>query len=256
MVRRILLMLLLTVPGPGLSAGEAPATGGVLYIGDSHTYGKFGEKLHEELGRSTGLGVRSVSVCPATPGSWLKESWVSACGYMERRSRPGRPQPVKVSSGVRRRTPGLGRLLREERPSLVVIALGSNCGLRTPAEIRGNARLLLERVIASAEVRHVFWIGPPHYRGAGRIARVLEQVVGEFTEVEFIDGRSFNARRPLPARNPHFGPWKAARWAGWAHGRISTRMQQRRTRPPIRKRPRPGRRDLLPPPGFARALRS
>ena len=122
----------------------------VLLIGDSHTGGPFGERMHTLL-RGAGFDVLTVASWGSGPGGWFR-------GFKTKKlvARGTSPEPL-VRENVD--TPLLRSLLEEKKPDVVLIALGANIRGNAPAVVAKDSSALAR--IAAASGARVIWIGPP-----------------------------------------------------------------------------------------------
>lgn len=188
--------------GPATVAGGAarPAAGRkVLLVGDSHTTMPFGKALEASLRAEKGDSVAVYGVCSAGPNSYLKEKghacgwyfrdeggkepsqWVGARVATEQRTVRGKPKDVTVI-----KTPPLKQLLADHRPTVTLIALGSN-----PTSASGVTGLVDLVVKANSGC---VWIGPPYMREPGeddvdKVYKLLAKALKG--RCELIDSRAF-----------------------------------------------------------------
>jgi lysophospholipase L1-like esterase len=117
-------------PKPAQASGGLAFGSGVrvLLFGDSHTHGPFGREL-ERLLKGTGAGVVRTAVIGSAVKNWL---------------------------------PRVSALLREHRPTVVIVALGAN--MRTYPSVSGTSAQIAELVRAIRKeipTARIVWIGPP-----------------------------------------------------------------------------------------------
>ena len=203
----------------------------VLVLGDSHMYGKFGQTLHEEISRKIKGNVLSIASCPAAPKTYTEKTIKAVCGLKVRQSFYSHQKfttpPKVIKKGVKTKIRNLGYYLNRLRPAVVVVALGTNMGNLSSSRIAKSTRDFIRYVRAHKPSPKIVWIGPPNYRGSIRIAQAIKESLLPLG-IEFIDGRDFNIRSPLPRSNPHFGPRRASQWARFTVGRLA----QIKPRPP------------------------
>jgi hypothetical protein len=140
---------------------KSPAASGrkILLIGDSHTYGAFGQEL-ERLLAATGATVER----HAKIGSWI-QYW----------------QPLVAD------------LVRKMSPTDVVVALGANMRHGYPASGTGRTRQVqkfLATIRGVAPAARITWIGPPHERDDTEAALARDNKIitaGLDGKVTFID---------------------------------------------------------------------
>ncbi len=195
----------------------------ILVIGDSHTYGAFGHRLHERLAAIGGHAVISEAAGGATTETYLEERPEALVGYRVRESAPGERVPRDRIDRLRSPMDSLDVLLARHEPEIVVVALGTN---RPRAPVGESCDTFMQRLVRDAPKRRVFWVGPPalgHDRSEA-VSASLRACVQRIAGAGFIDSTTFNASSPLPPDNPHFGPADAKRWADFAFAQIGPRI--------------------------------
>lgn len=183
----------------------------ILVLGDSHTYGQFGQRLHERLAARGTHAVVSQAAGGATTETYLEAQPEALVGYRMRETTRGERAPRETAHGLHGPLVPLDALLAKHDPEIVVVALGTN---RPRAPVTDSGESLLRRLVRD-RVRQIVWIGPPAIgpdRSEALVAS-LEAAVHRFPSATFIDSRRFNDAAPLPPANPHFGPDDARRWA-------------------------------------------
>lgn len=163
----------------------------VLMIGDSLSVANFGEVLHDYL--VSRFGAKNVSLyasCGSSPESWLgnEPDFVTRCGYREQTPRKyeyddfhdGKPP-------TRKRTPKVEDLLVAEKPTVVIVQLGTNWmdGLAAARSVkeplyRDYARRFVTAIQKSPSVDRLIWITPPdssHF--SSRVQRTVESIIKE-----------------------------------------------------------------------------
>jgi hypothetical protein len=203
-----------------------------LVIGDSHTVGDFGQRLHEKIGRLPEARVASYGSWGSSPLWWIDgtpttyefRAW-DLSGNRE------------LIHGVHP-TPLLKDLASEIHPSVIVVALGSNL-LGSPSEwIDQSVRQLMDEAHAEAPV--CVWIGPPSMRqnGAGKILNESDYaaVYGALKQYALqdgcilIDSHSLTHYPPIGGDGIHYdfipwiGPTLARRWADDVYRRLASEL--------------------------------
>ena len=151
-----LLVLLFSISLIALASARAAD---VLYIGDSHSYGCFGETLDKSMRAmktSTGraITVRSGATCGSSTASWLAaKGHETACGY----------RACTVNNTCTKSTKGHSdsaeKLMQEESPKVTVVALGSNMLKRSPLAAMTDVHILIGKI--KTQHSECVWIGPP-----------------------------------------------------------------------------------------------
>jgi len=211
-------------PPPPLAVVDAtPHVPTILLLGDSHSYGAFGYRLHVHLASNGQYAVISEAAGGATTETYLEAQPEAGVGYRVRESARGENVPREVVSRIKSPIDRLDDLLEAHDPEVVVIALGTN---RPRLPVTESATTLLQRLMRDRPLRRVFWIGPPAV-GPDRtqaIVASLRSAIDKYPTALFIDSTSFNAKDPLPPENPHFSPDDARRWADTAFAQIGPKL--------------------------------
>ncbi|MBI3558267.1 MAG: hypothetical protein HY074_18525 [Deltaproteobacteria bacterium] len=209
----------------------------VLFIGDSHSAGVFGEVLDARL-RAPGLsrhsGPRTVARCGASP-SWFYSGVATHCGYFDRGADG---KVVRHSHPLRAATPLMSTLLAYPVPPgetrITVVALGANMLelVGSPQGRKaaiGSITRMIETVHAAASA--CIWIGPPQMRKYS--ARTLELFYGVLAQAVrsstgercvLLDSRRHTAYPPQGGDGIHYdfpaGAPVARAWANAAFSEI------------------------------------
>jgi hypothetical protein len=195
----------------------------ILVIGDSHTYGAFGYRLHERLAAIGGHAVISEAAGGATTETYLEERPEARVGYRVRESARGERVPRARVDRLRSPMDSLDVLLARHEPEIVIVALGTN---RPRAPVGESCDTFMQHLVHDWPGRRVFWIGPAAIGRAGSetVVASLRGCVQKVAGATFVDSTTFNASSPLPPGNPHFGPADARRWADVAFEQIGPRI--------------------------------
>jgi len=175
-----------------------------LYIGDSHTVGRFGRMLDARLRQLPDATVAGYASCGSAPHSWYND-WVTTCGWAERAA------DGKSQGGTRGPTPRLQSLLQVHRPKTLVVALGANLMGFGMDWIRNTTSRMVETIRASGA--KCFWIGPPH--GRNKTEPKFSQLVTELERLtqgvcEFVDSRPITEYPAAGGDGAHFDGLPAA----------------------------------------------
>ena len=181
---------------PALAAN--PEQANLLYIGDSHTAGRFGTGLDKKLRTLSDAKVLSYGSCGSSPHSWYN-GWTTTCGWVERKV-GGSVRSLKSAA-----TPRFEGLLEENKPQVVVIALGANlmgAGLETA---RKTTQKMMDSVKKSGAL--CVWVGPPNGRNKAepkfsQLVEALEQTVRG--TCEFVDSRPLTFYPETGGDGAHF----------------------------------------------------
>jgi hypothetical protein len=151
MKKLISLFLFIVVSSTVLKADEKPV---VLYIGDSHSFGKLGIVLESYLSLHTRKVIMESS-CGSTPNTWLGKSGneKTVCGFWKKEgSEEFRSKEFK--------NPRLTDELARYRPDLTIVQLGTNiaAGAR-PLNAGAGIKEIMRSIKSEGSV--CVWIGPP-----------------------------------------------------------------------------------------------
>jgi len=151
-----------------------PRRVGVMLIGDSLSFGPFGEHLESLLKKEAGnRGVCVFASCGSSPENWIdgETDYVTKCGYRQVTPNPkesffkdfehGRRPPPVI-------TPKLGKILSHYRPDILLIQQGTNWMdgfnpknredyLRLGRFIRG----MISEIRSRSPDSRIIWILPP-----------------------------------------------------------------------------------------------
>lgn len=138
---------------------ETARAADILYIGDSHSTGGFGEVVDASLRKfktSSGQAAKVVSLaaCGSATSDWLKSRGPnSKCGIRScdaagecKTARTGRLDPIVV-------------LLENEAPKVVVVALGTNMLKARVGDAINDAKVMIEKI--KDKGAECVWLGPP-----------------------------------------------------------------------------------------------
>ena len=104
----------------------------VMLIGDSLSFGPFGEKLELLLKKETrNRGVCVFASCGSSPENWVdgQSVYITKCGYRQLTPNPRETYFNDFEHGKRpppTATPKLGRILSNYRPDVIIIQQGTN----------------------------------------------------------------------------------------------------------------------------------
>ncbi len=134
-------------------------TSDILYVGDSHSYGCFGQVLDKELRALENpmthrpFVVRSSATCGSASSSWLSPNGHSTgCGY---RACDIANKCVKANTG---KSQSLNELLKL-KPKVTVVALGSNMLKAKPEKTAADVLKMISLIKESKS--ECIWVGPP-----------------------------------------------------------------------------------------------
>jgi hypothetical protein len=188
----------------------------ILYIGDSISYGKFGQTIDESL-RGVSAHVLSEASCGSTPATWMTTPGQAGHSYAKTVCGFWRKGDTEERS-KEHLTPKIEEELSTEHPRVTVIQLGTNIAASSnPAAQRATVRHMMQEIRASGS--QCVWIGPPDANSTV-VTREKLGVTNEMIRSEalsagctFIDTLSFTRFPPGPGDGIHPSPHLAEQWA-------------------------------------------
>lgn len=209
-----------TVPTPKPATDGTPLIGPgqrVLHIGDSHTVGIYGSTIDAAM-RETGAQIRTCGVAGSSP-SWWYQGTVTKCGYYSRDEKGKVDRPADWRTP--RATPSLPDMIREYKPTVLVVSLGANLFGASEATVKRET----QRIIDTAKEAGctLVWVGPPRARedvksiaAQDRLCETIKATVG--TQGTFVDSRPFTKYPSGGGDGLHYwgteGTKTAKAWAG------------------------------------------
>lgn len=189
----------------------------VLHIGDSHTVGIYGSTIDAAM-RETGAQIRTYGVAGSSP-SWWYQGTVTKCGYYGRDEKGKVDRPADWRTP--RATPSLPDLIKEYKPTVLVVSLGANLFGASEATVKRET----QRIIDTAKQAGctLVWVGPPRARedvktiaAQDRLCETIKATVG--TQGTFVDSRPFTKYPSGGGDGLHYwgteGSKTAKAWAG------------------------------------------
>lgn len=131
-----------------------PKIGTVVYIGDSHSYGKLGTTVEAKLSEISGRVIIQSS-CGSTPNTWLGKTGYekTVCGYWKKDGKD------EVRS-KEHKTPSFKSELIKYAPEVTIIQLGTNIAANAnPTKSESSINEMM-KIVKEAQSKCI-WIGPP-----------------------------------------------------------------------------------------------
>jgi len=126
----------------------------ILYIGDSHSYGKLGTTIEKNL-KPISSHLVLESSCGSTPGTWLSKTGreKTVCGFWKK---DGETE-IRTTEHA---NPKLSDELANYHPDITIVQLGTNIAAN---EHPLNSSANIEQVLQEIELTNsrCIWIGPP-----------------------------------------------------------------------------------------------
>lgn len=207
-----------------LTAGLASAQSAqrILFLGDSHSLGAFGENLDRSL-REQGLEVSTFATAAGGPHYWLEKHASISASLGSWEKTPQKERREEVSMAV----PKVESLLRSCRPDVVIVQAGAQLfpplRMGNP-ESRGQVKTAIEefcRTISEARA-WIYWIDPPdsHPKRVppalhSDLAEMIREVVGRYQGRVFDSMAATRWSLPYPDQSDgmHYGVVEARQWA-------------------------------------------
>lgn len=126
----------------------------ILYIGDSHSYGKLGTVIEKNLSTLVERVVMESS-CGATPSTWLGNNKYekTVCGFWKKDGQ----EEIRSKE---HNTPKLADELAKYRPDITIVQLGTNIAAAAKPSNTKNSIIAVMNAIHD-EGSKCIWIGPP-----------------------------------------------------------------------------------------------
>ena len=177
-----------------------PAPIRILMIGDSLSYGPFGQRLESRLRKRFGNSqVALYAAGGSSPENWLDSTpvFVTKCGYRE--ATPAASPWMLDSASAK--TPKIRDILAKWAPDIVLVQLGTNWMDKLPdpsASAGNNARKIVQKFISElrkgAPTREIIWILPPD---SSKYSAATKQAVDLWISKALSEG---HCAPPIPSR--------------------------------------------------------
>lgn len=187
----------------------------VLHIGDSHTCGVYGKAI-DAMMRESGATVNTYGVSGSNPRWWFNGT-IGKSGYFAKDENGRVDQPADWRTP--RATPILSELIKQKKPSVLVVSLGANLITGDDAGIQAQVRSICE--LAKRNGTQLVWIGPPDGRDKStddqkKLYQSIKAAVSQYGGT-FIDSRPFTEYPTTGGDGVHYGGTEGTKIAqAWA----------------------------------------
>jgi hypothetical protein len=192
------------------STAMAAANPTILYVGDSHSYGKLGTTIDKNLSSVSERIILEAS-CGATPSTWLGNNKFekTVCGFWKKDGKD------EVRS-VEHQTPKFADELAKYRPDVTIVQLGTNIAVNAPKNATKSIVAMMTAI--STEGSKCIWIGPPDAnskvvtRERLKETNLLLSELAKKNNCDYIDSLKLTS---FPVKNKegiHYPPSLSAEW--------------------------------------------
>lgn len=182
----------------------------ILYVGDSHSYGKLGATIEKNLSTVSDRIILEAS-CGATPSTWLGNNKFekTVCGFWKK-------DGASEVRSQEHQTPKFADELAKYRPDVTIVQLGTNIAVNAPKNATKSVVAMMNAI--SAEGSKCIWIGPPDANSKVVTRESLKEtnlLLSELAKVHkcfYIDSLKLTS---FPAKNKegiHYPPSLSAEW--------------------------------------------
>jgi hypothetical protein len=150
-MKKIKILLLAIAFSTSLYAEVNPT---ILFVGDSHSYGKFGTTIEKNLSKISDHIIMESS-CVSTPSTWLGKTGYekTVCGFWKKDGK----EEIRSKA---HKTPKISDELSIYRPEITIVQLGTNIAAGDrPINYTTSIETLMKTI--KEEKSLCIWIGPP-----------------------------------------------------------------------------------------------
>ncbi|MBC7712317.1 MAG: SGNH/GDSL hydrolase family protein [Rhizobacter sp.] len=183
----------------------------ILYVGDSHSYGKLGTTIEKNLSKISDHVIMQAS-CGATPNTWLGNGKYekTVCGYWRKEGK------VEERS-VEHQTPAFADELAKYRPQVTIVQLGTNIAAGSKPENATQSITKMMKAISS-EGSKCIWIGPPDANSKIvtkeklKLTNDLLKKLANENKCDYIDSMKLTSFPKDSKEGIHYPPTLSAKW--------------------------------------------
>ncbi|MBY0416240.1 MAG: SGNH/GDSL hydrolase family protein [Bdellovibrionales bacterium] len=207
-----------------LSSAHALDNPTILYVGDSHSYGKLGTVIEKNLSTISPKVVMHAS-CGATPSTWLGNLKYekTVCGYWFK-------EGTTEERLKEHQTPKFGDELAKYRPDVTIIQLGTNIAAgETPENSAASIKTMMAKV--SAEGSQCIWIGPPDANSKVVTRQKLQKTndllikLSKENNCQYVDSLKLTVFPEKNSEGIHYPPTLSAAWGDEVSLQLKTIIQ-------------------------------
>ncbi|GIL18481.1 MAG: hypothetical protein BroJett040_22320 [Oligoflexia bacterium] len=226
-MKKSLLIFATIVFSFSLQAQNSFETSKILFIGDSHSYGRYGEVLDKYF-RSKANQVTSISVCGSSPSTWITtENNLKAtnCGYWKKTA------PDKEIRAKSHQLSSFSSEMKSLNPNVVVISLGTNFMGSSKGFLAEKKHIESMLKLAQQTNTNCIWIGPPDLGKSQyktNLAAGVEEIkkLVESYKCSFIDSSQLTKYPSGKSDGIHYAPSESAEWGKAVQKEIEVRFNQ------------------------------
>lgn len=183
----------------------------ILYVGDSHSYGKLGTTIEKNLSTISNHVIMESS-CGSTPSTWLGKSGYAqtVCGFWKK-------DGADETRSVKHNTPKFSEEINSYRPDVVVIQLGTNIAAgEKPANYKASIEEMMN-LVSTANSKCI-WIGPPDANSkivTKEKLKVTNDLLIELSKAHncsYIDSMKITSFPKDSKEGIHYPPSLSAKW--------------------------------------------
>lgn len=183
----------------------------ILYIGDSHSYGKLGTVIDKNLSKNANHVIMEAS-CGASASTWLGNSGFvkTVCGFWKKDGN-------EEIRSVKHLMPKFSEELSKYHPDVVVIELGTNmASSEKPLRSKSSIEQMMKEIKDTGAT--CIWIGPPDANSKIvtkeklKIVNDLIKDLSDKNDCHFIDSLKMTKFPKDSKEGIHYPPKLSAEW--------------------------------------------
>ena len=195
----------------------------ILFVGDSHSVGPFGQTLDKLLRTIPEAEVASYASCGSI-AKWWYTGTATPCGYFFH------PENSGIEQGTKGPTPIFSTLFSNQKPHLTIVELGANYAGMPSDEFAINDMKRMAKEIRDGG-SECLWVTKPDSRDRTAIPRILKltkDAVGEYCTI--FDSTKVTTYPATGGDGVHYwntlGTPIAKKWAGLVFDKVNQLLKQ------------------------------